>query len=130
VAAADFFRKLLRLDLVFMVLRKLLINKIYTSIASPFKGYLGGKTKDDIGSITAADITGFRDQLAARLSAGTVNVALKILRSAFAQARGDGLVDLNEAERVSLLKRRNNRVERRPFTLAVVPGELTVWPAV
>jgi integrase len=89
----------------------------YTSIASQFKQYLGGKTKRDIGSITAADITGFRDQLAARLSVGTVNVGIKILRSAFAQARRDGLVDLNEAERVSLLKRRNDRAERRPFTL-------------
>jgi integrase len=89
----------------------------YRSIAVQFKDFLGGKTKRDIGSITAADITGFRDQLAARLSVGTVNVGVKILRSAFAQARRDGLVDVNEAERVSLLKRRNDRFERRPFTL-------------
>src|SRR5437588_1619964 len=44
------------------------------------------------------------------------NVAVKILRSAFAQARRDGLVDVNEAERVTLLKRRD-RFERRPFTI-------------
>jgi integrase len=41
---------------------------------------------------------------------------LKIIRSAFAQARRDGLVDVNEAERVTLLKRKS-RFERRPFTL-------------
>jgi integrase len=35
----------------------------------------------------------------------------------FAQARRDGLIDVNEAERVTLLKRRNDRFERRAFTL-------------
>jgi len=89
----------------------------YASVVSQFREFLGGKAKRDIGSITAADITGFRDGLATRVTVGTVNVSIKILRSAFAQARRDGLVDLNEAERVTLLKRRNDGVERRPFTL-------------
>jgi integrase len=40
-----------------------------------------------------------------------------VLRSAFAQARRDGLTSTNEAERVTLLKRRSDRFERRPFTL-------------
>lgn len=91
----------------------------YTGVISDFKKYLGSKVKRDIATISAADISGFRDTVAKRLATGTVNITMKIVRSAFAQARRDGLVDVNEAERVSLLKRQD-RFERRPFTL----GEL------
>jgi integrase len=89
----------------------------YSSVVSQFKEHIGAKARRDITNITAADITQFRDSLAKRVTPGTVNVALKIVRSAFAQARRDGLVDLNEAERVTLLKRKNSRFERRAFTL-------------
>jgi len=89
----------------------------YASVVSQFNEFLGSKKERDISNITAADLTNFRDALAKRVTPGTVNVALKILRSAFAQARRDGLIDVNEAERVSLLKRHNDRFERRPFTL-------------
>lgn len=88
----------------------------YTSVAMQFKEYLGAKAGRDVSNITAADITKFRDSIAKRVTPGTVNVSLKILRSAFAQARRDGLIDVNEAERVTLLKRKD-RFERRPFTL-------------
>jgi integrase len=88
----------------------------YSSVVTQFKEYLGAKAKRDIANITAADITKFRDALAKRVTPGTVNVSLKILRSAFTQARRDGLVDVNEAERVTVLKRKD-RFERRPFTL-------------
>jgi integrase len=89
----------------------------YTSVVTQFKTHLGSKIQRDISNITAADITGFRDALAERVTPGTVNVSLKIIRSAFSQARRDGLIDVNEAERVTLLKQRRDRVERRPFTL-------------
>ncbi len=88
----------------------------YESVASQFKEFLGSKVKRDISNITAADITKFRDSLAKRVTAGTVNVSLKIIRSAFAQARRDGMIDVNEAERVTLLKRKD-RFERRPFSV-------------
>ncbi len=97
----------------------------YVSVISQFRGRLGAKAKRDISSITAADITRFRDDLAKRVTVGTVNVALKILRSAFGQARRDGLVDVNEAERVTALKRRD-RFERRPFTLPELKRILAV----
>ena len=88
----------------------------YSSVVVQFKDFLGPKVKRDITNVAAADFTKFRDSLARTVTAGTVNVALKILRSAFAQARRDGLVDVNEAERVTLLKRRD-RFERRAFTM-------------
>ena len=88
----------------------------YSTVATQFTEHLGAKAERDIANVTAADITKFRDTLAKRVTAGTVNTNLKILRSAFAQARRDGLIDVNEAERVTLLKRKD-RFERRPFTL-------------
>jgi integrase len=88
----------------------------YSTVAAQFIGHLGAKAKRDVTNVTAADITKFRDTLAKRVTTGTVNVSLKIIRSAFAQARRDGLIDVNEAERVTLLKRKD-RFERRPFTL-------------
>jgi integrase len=89
----------------------------YKSVIKRFKQFLGAKAARDISAITAGDVSNFRDQLAGQLSVGSVNVSLKILRSAFGQARRDGLVDVNEAERVSILKRREELFERRPFTL-------------
>ena len=89
----------------------------YSSVVAQFKKHLGYKTKRDITGITASDITNFRDSLAARVTVGSVNVAIKVLRSAFAQARREGLIDVNEAERVTLLKRHSDRFQRRAFTL-------------
>jgi integrase len=89
----------------------------YSSVISQFKAHLGAKLRRDISAITAADFTKFRDGLALRVSASTANLAVKIVRSAFSQARKDGLVDVNEAERVTLLKGQGRNKARRPFTL-------------
>jgi integrase len=89
----------------------------YRGVVKQFKEHLGPRVKQDITNITAADIVSFRDGLAQRLAVGTVNLAVKILRIAFGQARRDGLVDINEASRVSILKRQHEEIERRPFTL-------------
>jgi integrase len=89
----------------------------YASVIGQFKDHLGSKGQRDISHVTAADIMKFRDTLANRVTPGTVNVAIKVLRSAFAQARRDGLTSTNEAERVTLLKRHSDSFERRPFTL-------------
>jgi integrase len=87
-------------------------------VVDQFKDALGAKARGDISNVTAADISRFRDAMARKLSRGTVNGGLKIMRSAFGQARRDGLVDVNEAERVPILKKRQSEsFERRPFTL-------------
>lgn len=88
----------------------------YSAVVSDLLEFLGGRANLDIAHISAKEITRFRDTLARRLTPGTVNVSLKVIRAALAQARRDGLLDVNEAERVTLLK--NQRVfERRPFSL-------------
>lgn len=101
----------------------------YTSVISQFKDHLGSKGQRDISHVTATDIVKFRDALASRVTPGTVNVAIKVLRSAFAQARRDGLTDVNEAERVTLLKRQSDRFERRAFTLPELRNILEVASA-
>ena len=88
----------------------------YGVVISQFVEFLGNKTSLDISHLTAKEITGFRDLLAKRSSPNTVNVSLKIIRAALNQARRDGLIDRNEAERVTLLKRVGHSI-RRPFTL-------------
>jgi len=78
--------------------------------------------------VTAKEITGFRDSLIKRSSPNTVNVSLKIIRAALNQARRDGLIERNEAERVTLLKRVGHS-KRRPFTLAELRRVLDVADA-
>ena len=81
-----------------------------------FLKFLGSKAVFDLSRITRREITEFRDSMAGRLSANTINVNLKILRVAFNQARRDGLVDSNQAEQVTLLKSRRSST-RRSFTM-------------
>ena len=88
----------------------------YTGIINQFLDHIGRKADTDIKKITPTDVAGFRDAAAKRLAIGTANLMLKILRSAFAAARREGLMDDNPAERVTVLKRQKD-FERRPFTL-------------
>jgi integrase len=88
----------------------------YAVICRQFLDYLGAKAKRDLLQLTAKEFVGFRDFQAAKLSANSVNICLKVLRAAMAQAVRDGLIDINEAARVSLLKR-EDKFQRRPFTL-------------
>jgi len=53
---------------------------------------------------------GFRDSSGKAVTPGTVNVTLEDHPLAFAQARRDGLIDVNEAERVTLLKRSHDQM--------------------
>jgi integrase len=89
----------------------------YKTVVTQLLDYLGPKANLDTAHLTSKEITGFRDDLAGRLTAGTVNLSLKILRVALSQARREGIVDVNQAERVSTLKNRTTG-RRRPFTLA------------
>jgi integrase len=96
----------------------------YAGIIENFLTFLGPRANKDLAHLRAKDIGAFRDSLARRLTPGSANISLKVVRSALAQARRDGLVDVNEAERVTLLK--NVHVSRRrPFTVPEVKCLLT-----
>ena len=89
----------------------------YTGVVTQFLDHIKHKAAADIKKVTALDVSGFRDAAAQRLSVGTANLMLKVLRSVFATARREGLIDDNPAERVTILKRNKNSTSRRPFTM-------------
>jgi integrase len=89
----------------------------YASIVTQFVDFLGGvKTNRDLSSLSSADITRFRDNMAGNLSKGSTNLSLKVIRVALSQAVRDGLIDTNPAVKVTTLKR-DDKTERRPFTM-------------
>jgi integrase len=87
----------------------------YATVVDQLNEYLGSRAEQDITHLNAKEITGFREHLIIRVSPGTVNISLKILRSALTQAKRDGLTDVNEAERVTLLRIRKT-VRRQDFS--------------
>ncbi len=88
----------------------------YGVVVEQFLKHLGTKANADISHLTSREITAFRDDLAKRLAANTVNFAIKAIRAALNQAKRGGLVESNQADRVTLLKRRGQS-KRRPFTM-------------
>jgi integrase len=90
-------------------------SRRYEIVTDQFTKFLGQKANRDLMHLTSRDVLGFRDELASRVTASTVNISIKVLRVALNQAKRDGFVNANEAERVSLL--RHDRFQRRAFTL-------------
>jgi integrase len=97
----------------------------YETVVQHLLKCLGPKASKDISHLSAKDITDLRDNLSASLSPSSANYAVKVLRVALNQARRDGVVDTNEASRVSLIQRLA-RSQRRPFTLPELKSILLV----
>jgi integrase len=90
----------------------------YAGVIRQFLSHLGPLANGDLSSITTAHIAAFRDSLASRLSTGTTNIALKIVRAAFAEAVRQSVLVSNPAALVKVLSKRGPENEqRRPFTL-------------
>ena len=92
--------------------------KKYESVVKQFLAHLGERRRKDIAAITSRDVAAFRDALAGRLSIGSANIALKIVKIGFASAFRDSLISINEASKVKTLTKSSDRGERRPFTIA------------
>lgn len=92
-------------------------NVRYGIVVEQFLKHLGSKANSDITPITSREITVFRDELAKRLAANPVNFGVQAIRAALKQAKRYGLVEGNQADRVTLLKRLGQS-KRRPFTMA------------
>src|ERR1035438_2198181 len=58
----------------------------YSGILTRFYKFLDAKADKDIASVTASEITAFRDKLAKELSVNTANLAVKTLRVCFGAA--------------------------------------------
>lgn len=113
-------------------LRKLEVKeasaKKYADTVKAFLASLGAKADLDVSAIRREDIARFRDECRQRTSAGTANVALKIIRMIFRQAHRDGLVLRDEAAAVKGLKSSEEET-RRPFTEEEISRVLAVCDA-
>src|ERR1043166_7933313 len=91
----------------------------YETFVKRFLAFLGDKADKDLSALTVDDVLRFRDQSAKKLSAGSANLNLKILRSCLHAAVKQSLIDKNVASCVNSLKQ-NATTTRRAFTLAEV----------
>lgn len=90
----------------------------YETAVAQFLRFIRTKADQDLFHLTTADLQAFRDELSGKLSKGSCNVAIKIMRAAFNEARTQGFIDSNPAQLVKLM--RTEKFRRRPFT----PDEL------
>ncbi len=91
----------------------------YSVITNSFLEFLGPKQNQSIASLTSKDIRLYRDKVAERVSTGTVNNHLKMLRVAFGVALKENAITKNPAVLVDNLAR-SDKHKRRAFT----PAEL------
>ena len=92
----------------------------YKPIVEYFIDFLGAaKSQRDLATVQANDIARFRDREARMRSRSTANLSLKVLRVCFGEAVRQGLLTVNPAGRVKVLKLANES-KRRPFTLAEI----------
>lgn len=94
----------------------------YTGIMTRFYQHLRGKADRDIASVTASEITTFRDKLAKELSINTANLAVKTLRVCFGAAYSNDLLTSNTAAKVKKLKlpRIGHRREFKPAEIRLL----------
>lgn len=98
----------------------------YVGTTKQFIEHLGTRADSDLTHLDKDDVAGFRDAIAASRSTGTANLALKIIRIAFGQAKRDGLMHDNPAEQIKILKASKTGNERRAFTLPELKSILNV----
>jgi integrase len=91
----------------------------YKRIVDRFLECFGAKANRDLSTLQAVDITRFRDREAKELARGTANLSLKVLRVCFGEAVRQGLLAVNPAVRVAVLKT-HDKSARRGFTLAEI----------
>ena len=90
----------------------------YRNIAKGCMESIGKRAEKDLSQVTPEQVTRWRDGLAARLAAGSVNKHLKILRGAWNQALRERLVTFNPFAAVATVKARKNfQTTRRAFKL-------------
>jgi integrase len=97
----------------------------YETVIRKFLAFLGDESQIDISLITKTHITGFRASLTEKLSAGTTNNGVRIIKMLFKAARRDGLVETDPTEFVAVVKRDNTQ-GRRAFTLEEIKAILSV----
>jgi len=105
----------------------------YNRVIERFTDFLGeAKNKRDLSTLQASDIARFRDREAKELSRSNANLSVKVLRICLGEAVRQGLLAVNPAVRVKLLKS-TAESKRRAFTLDEIKrvlkacGDDTEW---
>jgi integrase len=89
----------------------------YKRVVEQFTDFLGeAKSNRDLSTLQASDIARFRDREAKERSRATATLSVKVLRICFGEAVRQGLLTINAAVRVPILKTRDKSA-RRAFTL-------------
>jgi len=91
----------------------------YKGIVERFTEFLGAKSNRDLSTLQANDIARFRDREAKERARATANLNLKVLRVCFGEAVQQGLLTINPAVRVKLLKS-GKESTRRAFSLSEI----------
>lgn len=99
----------------------------YQKTTTEFLEYLGSKGKLPVETVTVKDVIGFRNGLMARVSAGTVNQKLLILRGAWTWGARLSLVTENPFKMVETAT--GTPTERRAFTVEELRELLKVCDA-
>jgi len=106
----------------------------YKGPVASFLDYLGKTADKDIEHVNSSHIEGFRNSVAAKLSAASANTSLKIIRAMLSAAVSKQLIIRNPAS-ASFVKTidRAGGIKRRPLTLAEIKrilaktGEKSEW---
>src|SRR5262245_55665930 len=100
----------------------------YKRVIERFTSFLAeAKSKRDLSTLQASDIARFRDREAKDLSRSTANLSVKVLRICLGEAVLQGLLAVNPAVRVKLLKS-TAESKRRAFTLNKIKRILRACP--
>lgn len=96
----------------------------YGSSLRRFMEFLGSKADEDLDALNVDDVLRFRDFVSKRLSTGSTNMDLKILRACLYAAQKQDLLQKNVATKVGILKQHGEN-KRRGFTVAEIGKVLT-----
>ena len=92
----------------------------YKRVIERFSGFLrDAKSNRDLDTLQASDIVRFRDCEVKERARATANLRVKVLPVCFGEGVRQGLLTVNPAVRVKLLKS-TAESKRRPFTLAEI----------
>lgn len=101
----------------------------YKAAVDSFLEYLGDKASGDMNSLSTSMMLQFRDSLAKKLSPATVNLTIKILRSAVQSAMRQKIVSSNEVASIARIHDASTDDARRPFTIEEIQKILAVASA-